>query len=135
MSLAPWGVLAGGKLCSNEEEDRRTQSSDVGRAFAGTKWRRNKKERTMSAALNEVAKEVGAKRVIAVAIVRGMQKAPYLFPVVGSRKMEQLEAMLKRSRSSSPPSASSILNAFFPLILVFQSHSLSVPLSGLIGSV
>jgi aryl-alcohol dehydrogenase-like predicted oxidoreductase len=45
MALAPWGVLASGKLRSDEEEERRAQSGDVGRAFAGAEWRRNESSR------------------------------------------------------------------------------------------
>jgi len=92
MALAPWSVLAGGKLRSDEEEERRVQSGDAGRGAPGYEWRRNEKERTMSAALAKVAKEVGVKHVTAVAIAYVMQKAPYVFPVVGGRKVEQLEA-------------------------------------------
>lgn len=49
----------------------------------------------MSAALEKVAKEVGAKHITAVAIAYLMQKAPYVFPIIGGRKVEQLEANLE----------------------------------------
>ncbi|KAI0651307.1 NADP-dependent oxidoreductase domain-containing protein [Trametes meyenii] len=39
---------------------------------------------------NEVAREVGAKSIQAVAIAYLMQKAPYVFPLVGGRKVEHL---------------------------------------------
>ena len=91
MAIAPWSVLAGGKLRSDEEEERRAKSGDVGR-FEGHEWRRNEKEKAMSAALDKVAKEVGAKHLTAVAIAYLMQKAPYVFPIVGCSKVEQLQA-------------------------------------------
>ena len=91
MALAPWGVLAGGKLRSDEDEERRAKCN-TGRAWEGYEWRRNETEKTMCTALDKVAKEVGAKHVTAVAIAYLMQKAPYVFPIVGGRQVEQLEA-------------------------------------------
>ena len=58
-------------------------------------WERNETERAMSAALEKVAKEVGTKHITAVAIAYLMQKVPYVFPVIGGRKVEQLEANLE----------------------------------------
>jgi aryl-alcohol dehydrogenase-like predicted oxidoreductase len=52
----------------------------------------------MSAALEKVAKEIGAKHITAVAIAYLMQKTPYVFPIIGGRKVEQLEANME-SRS------------------------------------
>jgi aryl-alcohol dehydrogenase-like predicted oxidoreductase len=49
----------------------------------------------MSAALEKVAKEVGAKHITAVAIAYLMHKTPYVFPIIGGRKVEQLEANLE----------------------------------------
>ncbi|KAG8214451.1 NADP-dependent oxidoreductase domain-containing protein [Butyriboletus roseoflavus] len=92
MALAPWGVLAGGKLRSDEEEERRARSGEIGRAVSGAEWRRNEQERAMSAALDKVAKEIGAKHITAVAIAYVMQKTPYVFPIIGGRKVEQLQA-------------------------------------------
>lgn len=44
----------------------------------------------MSAAWEKVAKEVGAKQISAVAIAYVMQKVPYVFPIIGGRKVEHL---------------------------------------------
>ena len=49
----------------------------------------------MSAALEKVAKEVGVKHMTAVAIAYVMQKTPYVFPIVGGRKVEHLESNLE----------------------------------------
>ncbi|KAG0704242.1 NADP-dependent oxidoreductase domain-containing protein [Suillus ampliporus] len=57
LALAPWNVLAGGKLRTDEEEERRRQTGEK--------------------ALEKVAKEVGAKHITAVAIAYLMQKMPY----------------------------------------------------------
>ena len=62
MALAPWNVLAGGKLRTDAEEESRAQSEDVGRG--GTEgWRRNEQQKMMSKALEKVAGEVGAKNI------------------------------------------------------------------------
>lgn len=131
MALAPWSVLAGGKLRSNEEEERRTKSGDVGRAFGGTEWRRNEQERSMSAALDKVAKELGAKHITAVAIAYVMQKTPYVFPIIGGRKVEHLEANLEALEIVLTPEHIKYLesvNPFehgfpFPLIVSFTLES------------
>ncbi|KAF8550817.1 Aldo/keto reductase [Imleria badia] len=114
MALAPWSVLAGGKLRSNEEEERRAQSGDVGRAFGGAEWRRNEQERTMSAALAKVAKEVGTEHVPAVAIAYLMQKAPYVFPIIGGRRVEQLEANVEALKIVLSPEHVKYIESILP---------------------
>ncbi|KAJ8586322.1 Aldo/keto reductase [Rhizopogon salebrosus TDB-379] len=95
LALAPWNVLAAGKLRTDEEEERRRQTGEKGRTITNPNWERNETERAMSAALEKVAKEVGAKHITAVAIAYLMHKTPYVFPIIGGRKVEQLEANLE----------------------------------------
>ncbi|KAG1885014.1 NADP-dependent oxidoreductase domain-containing protein [Suillus subluteus] len=95
LALAPWNVLASGKLRSDEEEERRRQTGEKGRTFTTPNWERNETERAMSTALEKVAKQVGAKHITAVAIAYLMQKTPYVFPIIGGRKVEHLEANLE----------------------------------------
>lgn len=63
LALAPWGVLGGGKLRSDEEEERRAATGEKGRSLFGMDWRRNETEKKMSHALEKVAKEIGAKHI------------------------------------------------------------------------
>ncbi|THH30953.1 hypothetical protein EUX98_g3234 [Antrodiella citrinella] len=63
MAITPWNVLCGGKIRSDEEEERRRQSGEKGRALFGQGWKRNENETEMSRALEQVAKEVGAKHI------------------------------------------------------------------------
>lgn len=114
MALAPWSVLAGGKLRTDEEEERRAQSGDVGRAFEGAEWKRNEEQRSMSAALAKVAKEVGTKHVTAVAIAYLMQKAPYVFPIIGGRKVEQLEANVEALKIVLSPEHVNYIESILP---------------------
>lgn len=95
MALAPWDILARGKFRTDEEEERRDRSGEKGRMPFNTDWKRNEQEKAVSAALEKVAKEVGAKHVSAVAIAYVMQKAPYVFPIIGGRKVEHLKANLE----------------------------------------
>ncbi|KAG0696930.1 NADP-dependent oxidoreductase domain-containing protein [Suillus ampliporus] len=86
LALAHWNVLAGGRLRSNKEEERRRQTGGKDRMFANNNWERNETERAMSAALENVAKEVGAKHSTTVAIAYLIRKTPYVFPIIGGRK-------------------------------------------------
>jgi len=95
MALAPWQVLAAGKFRTDEEEEQRLQSGEKGRTTFSPEWKRNEKERAVSAALEKVAKEIGAKHITSVAIAYVMQKAPYVFPIIGGRKVEHLQANLE----------------------------------------
>ncbi|KAG0701400.1 NADP-dependent oxidoreductase domain-containing protein [Suillus ampliporus] len=90
MALAPWNVLAGGKFRTDEEEQRRRETGEKGREMLTGGWERSEDERKVSHALEKIAKEVGASHITAVAIAYLMQKIPYVFPLVGGRKVEQL---------------------------------------------
>ncbi|KAF9474001.1 Aldo/keto reductase [Pholiota conissans] len=94
MALAPWNVLAGGKIRTDEEEEKRRQTGEGGRSWSGS-WERNEKEKKVCKALEKVAAEIGTKSITAVAIAYVMQKAPYVFPIIGGRKVEHLLANLE----------------------------------------
>lgn len=62
LALAPWNVLAAGRLRSDEDEERRRQTGENGRMkLTGPGWERSEVEIKMSKALQKVADEVGAK--------------------------------------------------------------------------
>ncbi|KIK66099.1 hypothetical protein GYMLUDRAFT_193477 [Collybiopsis luxurians FD-317 M1] len=95
LALAPWGVLAQGKLRTDAEEKRRLESGEKGRTI-GPDWQRTETEAKISRALEKVAQELGlGENISAVAIAYVMQKTPYVFPIVGGRRIEQLQANLK----------------------------------------
>ncbi|TFK21958.1 arylalcohol dehydrogenase [Coprinopsis marcescibilis] len=97
MALAPWNVLAAGKIRTDAEEERRLKTGEKGRTLLSSDWMRNDKEKAVSRALEKVAEEVGVKSITAVAIAYVMQKTTYVFPIVGGRKtqhlMENIEAL------------------------------------------
>ncbi len=63
MALAPWNVLAGGKIRTDAEEEARRQSGEKGRIMLDPNWERNEQERKVCQALEKVASEVGAKHI------------------------------------------------------------------------
>ncbi|KAL0564242.1 putative aryl-alcohol dehydrogenase aad14 [Marasmius crinis-equi] len=111
MALAPFSVLADGRLRTDAEEQRRKESGD------GRKVERTPEEAAMGSALEKVAEEVGAKSITSgkfaninhgvptstdtyilvdlVAIAYVMQKTTHVFPIIGGRKVEQLEQNLE----------------------------------------
>ena len=95
LALAPWNVLAGGRIRTDEEEERRRQTGENGRTMSRPDWERTEPERKLCKALEEVQKQVGAKSIQAVAIAYVMQKAPFVFPIIGGRKREQLDANIE----------------------------------------
>lgn len=119
MALAPWQVLAGGKFRTDEEEEQRLQSGENGRMGFGADWKRNEKERAVSAALEKVAKEVGAKQITAVAIAYVMQKTPYVFPIIGGRKVEHFQANLEALEIVLTPEHIKYLESVVPFDLGF----------------
>ncbi|KAI0071566.1 Aldo/keto reductase [Panus rudis PR-1116 ss-1] len=90
MAIAPWDVLAAGKIRTDAEEQQRRESGEKGRMIFGPDWERTEEERNVCLALEKVAKEVGASSIQAVAIAYVMQKVPYVFPIIGGRKVEHL---------------------------------------------
>ncbi|KAG1745987.1 NADP-dependent oxidoreductase domain-containing protein [Suillus paluster] len=121
LALAPWHILAGGRLRTDEEEERRRQTGEKGRKIPNYTWERNEKERAMSAALEKVANEVGAKHIAAVAIAYLMQKTPYVFPIIGVRKVEQLEANLESLAISLSPEQVKYLESIVPFDIGFPN--------------
>lgn len=65
MAIAPWNVLAAGKIRSNEEEKRRMESGEKGRALFTADWLRTPEQKKVCDVLEEIAKEVGGKTVTA----------------------------------------------------------------------
>jgi len=116
MALAPWNVLCGGKLRSDAEEERREKSGEQGRDLKLNNhgWKRTEEEKKMSNALEKVAKEVGVESITAVAIAYLMHKAPYVFPIVGGRKVEQLTQNIEALKVALTPAQIEYLESVKP---------------------
>ncbi|KAI9453099.1 NADP-dependent oxidoreductase domain-containing protein [Lactarius psammicola] len=91
LALAPWGVLCGGKIRTNAEEARRKESGEKGRTTFNSQWERTPEQKKVCDVLEEIGKEVGTESITSIAIAYHLQKLPYVFPIIGGRKVEQLE--------------------------------------------
>ena len=142
LALAPWDVLAGGRLRSDAEEQRRRETGEKGRTVWGPQWERTEDEKKMSNALETVALEVAGEEEppsvqagecdsfssfgntvhlsvcstmrVAVAIAYILHKYPYVVPIVGGRKVEQLEANVKALEISLSEDQIAYLESVFP---------------------
>ncbi|EGN98132.1 hypothetical protein SERLA73DRAFT_56273 [Serpula lacrymans var. lacrymans S7.3] len=122
LALAPWNVLAGGKLRSDEEEEKRRQTGEKGRTLTGPQWERSETEKAMSKALEKVAVEIGAKHITAVAIAYVMQKTPYVFPIIGGRKVEHLLSSIEALNITLKPEHLTYLESIIPFDIGFPSN-------------
>ncbi|KAK0449002.1 NADP-dependent oxidoreductase domain-containing protein [Desarmillaria tabescens] len=96
LALAPWYVLAEGRLRTDAEEQQRRETGEKGRMLSGENWERTEVEIKASRALEKVAAEVGVgSNIRAVAIAYVMQKTPNVFPIIGGRKAEHLKSNLQ----------------------------------------
>ncbi|KAJ2920061.1 hypothetical protein MD484_g294, partial [Candolleomyces efflorescens] len=119
MALAPWGVLAGGKIRSDAEEERRRQSGEKGRTFVSPEWERTQEEKKVCDSLEVVKGEVGAENIGAVAIAYLLHKTPYVFPIVGLRKPEQLHQNIEALEISLTKEHLKFLDGVVPFDLGF----------------
>ena len=84
MALCPWGALGGGKFKSDVQRE-----SGEGRKVA-----HDDTTIAVSKALEKVAHRKGSS-ITGVAMAYVMHKAPYVFPIVGGRKIEHLKGNIE----------------------------------------
>lgn len=80
MGLAPWGTLGGGRFRNDEQHK---QGGSIVQECT-------ENESKLTSALETVAKRKSAT-ITSVAIAYVMHKAPYVFPVLGGRKVEHVK--------------------------------------------
>ncbi|KAF9260912.1 hypothetical protein L218DRAFT_871343, partial [Marasmius fiardii PR-910] len=132
MALAPWGVLGQGKFLSKTEVKRRQESGEGGRTITSENWEPKEDEILISRALEKVANEVGAKSLTAVAIAYVMQKTPYVFPIIGGRKVEHLVANLEALEIELSDEQIKYLESIVPFQAGFPSNFIaSIVLQGI----
>ncbi|KAF9876539.1 hypothetical protein CkaCkLH20_05947 [Colletotrichum karsti] len=93
MAIAPWDVLGGGKLQTKKQLAEREKAGEGLRGMFGPG--QSEEHRKASEVLEEVAKEVGTESIQQIALAYVMQKAHYVFPIVGGRKVEHLHDNIK----------------------------------------
>ncbi|KAH8831155.1 Aldo/keto reductase [Flagelloscypha sp. PMI_526] len=96
MAIAPWAVTMAGKLRSPAETKRREAEGDNRTMFGD--WKQTEDQIKMSEVLAEIGNEVGVDSIPAVAIAWVMHKAPFVFPIIGGRKVEHLHDNIKALR-------------------------------------
>ncbi|KAH7911732.1 NADP-dependent oxidoreductase domain-containing protein [Hygrophoropsis aurantiaca] len=121
LALAPWNVLGAGKFRTDQEEEHRHQTGEKGRTVRGPNWERTTDEKKMSAALEAVAKEIGAKHITSIAIAYVMAKTPYVFPIIGGRKVEHLHANLEALEFTLTPEQMEFLESVMPFDVGFPN--------------
>lgn len=114
MAIAPWHVLAAGKIRSDAEEGKRRESGENGRTFFGGDGERSEDQKKISQALEKFASDVGAKSLNAVAIAYVMQKTPHVFPIIGGRKVDHLMQNLEALEISLGAEQIKLLESVLP---------------------
>ena len=87
MGMCPYGVLNQGRF-QTEEAYKEREKSKEGRNFIPL----SEHDKKVSGALEKIAKEKGNDtQLFDVALAYVLQKAPYVFPIVGGRKVEHIK--------------------------------------------
>ncbi|KAL8730902.1 MAG: hypothetical protein Q9181_004504 [Wetmoreana brouardii] len=87
MAMAPWGALGGGSFKTDEQWEK---AKGEGRNMGGP----TEQSRAISAVLNKMAKEKGTG-ITGIALRYVMHKSPYVFPIVGGRKVDHLKGNIE----------------------------------------
>jgi len=122
LALAPWGVIGEGRIMTDAEEERRRRTGENGRAYAVASWERTPGEVKVCRKLEEISLEIGAKNITAVAIAYVMHKAPYVFPIIGGRKIEQLQANIEALDLTLTPAHIKALEDVLPFDVGFPHN-------------
>ncbi|KAJ3811850.1 aryl-alcohol dehydrogenase [Lentinula aff. lateritia] len=96
IALTLYFVLAAGHIRTTAEEEQRRTSGEQGRqGFFFGSWERTPDEVKVCDGLEKLAAEIGVKNISALAIAYVLHKAPYMFPIIGGRKVEHLQSNLE----------------------------------------
>lgn len=91
MALCPWGALGSGKFQSKADLENRLAKGENLRSITGPS-QQTELERKISETLERIGKQIGTESVTAVALAYVLQKVPYVFPIIGGRKIEHLHS-------------------------------------------
>ncbi|KAM0788304.1 putative aryl-alcohol dehydrogenase aad14 [Microbotryomycetes sp. NB124-2] len=94
MAIALWDVLCGGKVQSKKQLEARKQAGEKLRSIHGPA-EQTEEEAKFSEVLTAVAEEHGIESPTAICIAYAMNKTPYVFPIIGGRKVEHLHDNIK----------------------------------------
>lgn len=94
MALAPWDVLGGGRIKSKKQLEAKRAEGEKMRALLGPEDQ-SEEEVKFSEVLSAIAEEHGVESPTAICLAYVMSKTPYVFPLVGGRKVEHLHDNIK----------------------------------------
>jgi len=94
MGIAPWGALGGGAFKTQEHRQAMEKEGDKGRSMGPPSPERAAAIAAVVPVLDKIAKEIGYS-ITSVALAYVMKKAPYVFPIVGGRKISHLKDNIK----------------------------------------
>ncbi|KAJ6780667.1 hypothetical protein PWT90_01327 [Aphanocladium album] len=114
MALAPWGALGGGKF--KNAEQRRAQGGRADHEYT-------EEETKVTAALEAVARRKNTA-LTSVAIAYVMHKAPYVFPVLGGRKIDHIKGNIDALSIELGPDDMKEIEAAVPFDLGFPNNFL-----------
>ena len=87
MALAPWDVLGGGRLQSKRQmEERKSKGEGLRTMGAGSE--QTEEEVKFSQVLSDIAEKRGLESPTTIALAYVLNKAPFVFPIIGGRKVE-----------------------------------------------
>lgn len=86
MALCPWGALGGGNFTTEEKQKNNEQGRNFGPA--------SEKHIAISKKLEAVAKQKNTQ-ITSVALAYVRHKYPYVYPIVGGRKVDHLKGNIE----------------------------------------
>ena len=90
MGLAPWGALGGGEFKTQKQREEMKAKGEGGRNMGGP----SEKHVKLTDKLEEIANKKNTA-ITSVALAYVMHKAPYVFPIVGGRKIDHLKGNIE----------------------------------------
>jgi hypothetical protein len=84
MGICPWGALGGGNFKTEEQ-----RKSNEGRKMVG-QFEVSEKDKNISRVLEKIADKYQSQ-ITSVALAYVMTKTPYVFPIIGGRKIDHLK--------------------------------------------
>ena len=90
MGLAPWGALGGGEFKTKKQREAMKASGEAGRNMRGP----TEKHLLLTDKLEAIANKKKTA-ITSVALAYVMHKAPYVFPIVGGRKIDHLKGNIE----------------------------------------
>ena len=86
MGIAPWGALGGGNFKTSAQRAEMEKNKEQGRMS----WRESPNHAKVTDVLEKIAQAKNTL-ITSVALAYVMHKAPYVFPIVGGRKVDHLK--------------------------------------------